>query len=66
MGKASRKPRPSAPKYRYWDTDGCWFCDNSNGCGNCKINKMYVADQKERKERDFKRKMHQMKNYDDF
>lgn len=62
MGKASRKPRPAAPNYRYWDTDGCWFCKNRNGCGSCKVNKQYVAKQKQKRDREFKR---QMRNYDE-
>ena len=42
MGKAFRKPRPSAPHWHYWDIDGCYFCSSSidkHGCSNCKVNK---------------------------
>ena len=35
--KIFRKPRPSPPKWFYWDTDNCWDCNcNHNGCNGCK------------------------------
>ena len=45
-----RKPRPSPPRWVWWDIDNCWFCDNKTGCNGCKIMKEYVASQKKRKE----------------
>lgn len=55
-GKAKRKPRPQPPKWVWLDLDGCWFCKNKRNCGNCKVLKKIVANEK-RKERkhDFKR-----------
>jgi hypothetical protein len=66
MGKAKRKPQPAVPEHRYWDTDNCWFCSTRNACGSCKINKKYVAKQKEERERTFKQKLRQTKDYDIF
>lgn len=54
MGKALRKPRPSAPRWHYLDNDGCWHCpfsQNQKGCSNCKDNKQVVADQKKKRNR---------------
>ena len=31
-----RKPRPSPPKWYWWDSDNCWDCPDRNGCNNCK------------------------------
>lgn len=41
MGKANRKPRPSPPKWFWYDVDGCWFCKNRNNCNQCKILKKF-------------------------
>ena len=57
MAKKRRKPRPE-PSYHFWlDTDGCWFCDNRNGCSGCKVLKRYVHQErsKRKRERDQKR-----------
>lgn len=32
-----RKPKPSPPRWFYWDNDNCWFCKlNHQTCGGCK------------------------------
>lgn len=49
MGKAKRKVRPEPPKWVWFETDGCWFCNNLNGCGGCKVMKGYVALQKKKR-----------------
>lgn len=51
MSKAIRKPRPSVPKYYWWDTDNCWGCRNRLGCNGCKILKAYVAVQRAKEDR---------------
>ena len=38
MGKAFRKPRPSAPIWAYY-YEQCALCKHPNGCSNCKENK---------------------------
>ena len=51
MGKAKHKPIPSPPRWYWWDTDGCWWCEfrhNQRGCTGCKHLKRLVAKQKER------------------
>lgn len=55
MGKAKRKPKPSMPRWFWLDTDGCWWCDNRNNCGSCKILKR--ANALIRKERERKNKV---------
>lgn len=42
MGKAIRKPKPSMPRWFWLEQDGCWFCDNPNNCGHCKVNRAYA------------------------
>lgn len=40
-----RKLKPSVPNYWWYAiADGCWFCDNKNGCRNCKAAKEFIAD----------------------
>ena len=56
MGKARKKPKPAPPRWYWWDSDNCWFCNNRNGCTNCKILKSYVAEQKEKQKRKEKNK----------
>ena len=59
MGKAIRKVRPQPPKYFWYTVDGCWFCKNKNGCGNCKAAKEYIAERQKSKrkiEREQKKK----------
>ena len=51
MGKVKRKVRPQPPHHIWLDVDGCWFCDNRNGCGGCKVMKEYVAIQKTKQKR---------------
>ena len=35
--KKFRKPRPSPPKWFFWDNDNCWDCNcNHTGCSGCK------------------------------
>lgn len=47
MKKKHRKCKPQPPEYFWYGiTDGCWFCKNKSGCGNCKIAKSVVAEQK--------------------
>jgi len=42
MGKnASRKPRPSPPRWHWLEVDGCWFCKNKNACNGCKTLKAH-------------------------
>lgn len=44
MGKAIHKPRPSVPRYYWWDTDNCYFCKRpirDRGCSGCKHLKRY-------------------------
>ena len=42
MGKnASRKPRPSPPRWHWWNIDGCWFCKNRKACNGCKTLKCH-------------------------
>lgn len=32
-----RKPKPSPPKWFFWDNDNCWFCKfDCRACGGCK------------------------------
>lgn len=31
-----RKPRPSPPKWYWWDSDYCWDCTNRRNCNQCK------------------------------
>ena len=65
MGKALRKPRPSAPNWKYWVTDNCWSCPftvNQKGCSSCKSNKALNANMRERRDRKEKQKL---KNYQD-
>ena len=48
--KKYRKLKPTVPNYWWYAiTDGCWFCDNKNGCGNCKAAKKFIADKDKRK-----------------
>lgn len=48
-----RKVTPQPPRYAWLDLDGCYFCNNRNNCGNCKVMKGYVIKQKEKlKKRD--------------
>ena len=51
MKSKTRKPRPSPPKYFWWDQDGCWDCPDRNRCNSCKRCKEYVSIQNERKRR---------------
>ena len=62
MGKAIHKPRPSPPKYVWWDLDNCWFCKNRKNCNQCKIMKGYVSDQKEKQNRIIKNKIKKLTN----
>ena len=52
-----RKMRPEPPKHFWLDVDGCWFCDNRNGCSGCKVIKRYIAEKKSQRkiDRDEKR-----------
>ena len=52
------KPKPSAPKWFFWDNDNCWFCEfryNRQGCSNCKILKQLAAEQKKKQDRKIKK-----------
>lgn len=42
MGKASRKPKPSMPRWYWLDMDNCWFCENRNNCGSCGVLKKFA------------------------
>ena len=54
MGKAKRKMRPQPPWWWLLDTDGCWFCNNRNNCGNCKLlKKQRVLENKKRDRKSF-------------
>lgn len=46
-----RKMRPQPPRYFWPDTDGCWMCENRNGCSGCKFLKRYIAEGKDRNKR---------------
>lgn len=63
MGKAFRKPRPSPPKYAWYNEldDNCWHCKNRRNCNQCKRCKRSVAEQKERINRIEKQKLRIMK-----
>ena len=50
-----RKMRPQPPRYFWPDTDGCWMCENRNGCSGCKFLKRYVAEGKSRNKRKIQR-----------
>lgn len=65
MSKAIRKPRPSPPKWYWWDSDNCWFCNNKRNCSNCKILKEYNQEQKEKRLRQDKGKL-KKREYEDF
>jgi hypothetical protein len=41
--KRKIKMRPQPPKWFSIDTDNCWFCNNRNHCGGCKILKSIIA-----------------------
>lgn len=42
MGKNSkRKQKPQPPKWFNQDTDDCWWCNNRQNCGNCKMLKKF-------------------------
>jgi hypothetical protein len=56
MGKAIRKPRPSPPRWFFWDNDNCWFCKNRRNCGNCSLCKKVNKKQQERRDRKEKQK----------
>ncbi len=60
-----RKPRPSLPKWYWWDSDNCWFCDNRTGCNGCKVIKKYVANQKKKKKLKEENELRKG-NYDNF
>lgn len=53
MGKNTpyRKPRPSVPRWVWWDLDCCWFCNNRKNCNNCKVMKEYNAIFREKRKR---------------
>ncbi len=53
MGKAIRKPKPSPPKYIWYNDldDNYWHCKNRSACNNCKICKSCVAKQKQKRDR---------------
>ena len=60
MSKPMHKPKPSVPKWFFWDNDNCWFCKfsyNQQGCGNCKILKRLAAEQRKRQDRKEKQKL---------
>lgn len=57
MGKSMRKPRPSPPKWFFWDNDNCWFCNNRRNCNSCHLCKEYDTIQKKRKLRKEKQKL---------
>lgn len=60
MGKALRKPRPSAPRWHYYDNDNCWYCrytTNQRGCSNCKENKKLRAELVKKRKRIEKQKL---------
>lgn len=64
MGKALRKPRPSAPHWHYLDTDNCYRCKytiNQRGCSNCKGNKKLAAELRDKRDRDDKIKLKKYK-----
>lgn len=54
MGKAMRKPRPSPPRWWWFDTDGCWFCNNRRNCGSCKHLKRQKVKEEEKRKRNEK------------
>ena len=67
MGKAFRKPRPSAPHWHYYDNDCCWYCSSSldqHACSNCKDNKRLSAELKKKRKRIEKQKF--KKDYNDY
>lgn len=41
-----RKPTPQPPRWYWWQNDNCWWCKNKSNCGNCKVLKETVAQQK--------------------
>lgn len=51
MSKKFRKPKPSPPKWYWWDNDNCWWCNTRAGCNGCKYLKRYVKIQKDKQNR---------------
>jgi len=51
MGKPQRKPRPSPPRWYWWDSDNCWACKNRNNCNQCKTLKKLSVEVRKRRER---------------
>ena len=41
MGKVKHRKPPTMPHWWWFDSDGCWFCKNRNGCSNCGVVKKY-------------------------
>lgn len=48
MKKKFRKPKPSPPKWYWWDNDNCWWCKDRNNCSGCKKLKQIQAKENER------------------
>lgn len=58
MGKAKRKPRPSAPLWFLFDMDGCWFCKTPMNCNRCKSTKIFRGIRRQlRQDADWKEQM---------
>lgn len=57
MKEKVRKARPQPPKHAWLNLDGCWFCDNKNNCNGCKVLKQIVAKQKEKRKREYERRV---------
>ena len=64
MGKAARKVRGTTPEMEQEDV--CWFCENPEDCRNCQIGKLFTADQKKKKDREFNHNMHRLHEYDNY
>lgn len=61
MGKPFRKPRPSPPHWHWWDSDGCWWCQNRNNCNQCKTLKRVQAEQQAKQKRKEKQHLHELR-----
>ena len=49
MTSKRRKPVPQPPRWYWWQNDSCWWCRNRSNCGNCKVLKGAVAEQRSKK-----------------
>lgn len=52
MSKASRKPRPAAPRWWWLDSDGCWFCKTKNNCNSCYYTRSFKKNKQKKIEKE--------------